>query len=175
MSDSAYEYLQRLQQFELEPGMINLLAQEKSCAYPWIAANIDRVNQILDRHIVACQDCFFPANRCAVSILAAPIRPKWGIDGFCNVRVDPAVILVDVGRIMPGDWLRLVAHEYAHAMVGSAGHSAKYATVLQHLCLGLGFEWDAQCRSQAAGLQSYPPCVMMSNPIEFWCGASEFE
>lgn len=150
--------------------MINLLAQDKTRAYPWIAANIDQLNQKLYEHLVACQDCFFPTNRCSVSILAAPIRPEWGIDGFCNICVDPMMILVDVGRVVPADWLKLVAHEYAHAMIGSAGHSLRYAAVLKHLCLGLGFEWDEQGRSPVSQLRTHPPCISTLNPIDFWCG-----
>ncbi|MBE9029778.1 hypothetical protein IQ266_08565 [filamentous cyanobacterium LEGE 11480] len=174
VTDQAAVYLQRLQQFELEPRMINLLMSERRRAYPWIGANIDRVNQALYEHLVTCQECFFPANRCAVSILAAPIGPEWGIDGFCNVRVDPSMILVDVGRIVPTDWLKLVAHEYAHAMIGSAGHASEYAAILKHLCLGLGFTWDEQWRSENNRLQTYPPCISTLDPIAFWRGDSDF-
>jgi hypothetical protein len=171
--ESIYDYLRRLQQFELEPGMINLQVTTRDAArsggdQPSLTANVDRVNRVLNQHLVACQDCFHPLNRCAVQVWAAPIHPDWRVDAFCNIRVDPTTIIVDVGRVAAPDWLKLVAHEYAHAIVGGAGHSPRYGAMLQHLCLGLGFEWMADPDWSEADLQVFPAYQSTIDPLRFW-------
>lgn len=149
-----------------------ILVQWPDQAHVWMDANLDRINAILNQHLIACQDCFFPENRVPVMILAAPIQPELGIDAFCNVRVDPATIVVDVGRIVPEDWLKVVAHEYAHAVIGSSGHSPRYAAVLQHLGLGLGFELPPMLFPSERDLQGLPGCRSTLDPIRFWRGES---
>jgi hypothetical protein len=162
------DYLHRIQQFELEPDMIHLRWSDQ--AQIWMAANFDRLNAILNQHLISCQDCFFPENRVSAIVFAAPINPQLRIDAFCNVRVDPQAIVVDVGRIVPADWLKVVAHEYAHAVVGSAGHSPRYASVLQHLCLGLGLDLLPLPWPGEEALQGWPHCRPTIDPIRFWQG-----
>jgi hypothetical protein len=132
------------------------------------AAQCDRANRVLSQHLITCQDCFHPANRCGVQVFAAPIDPNWRVDAFCNVRVDPATIVFDVGRVVPEDWLKVVAHEYAHAIVGGAGHSPRYGAVLQHLCLGLGFDLLPMPDWREADLQVFPACRSTLDPLAFW-------
>jgi hypothetical protein len=169
--ESIDAYLQRLQRFELEPGMINLQVMAPNAPRS-LAATLDRVNCVLNQHLVACQDCFHPLNRCSVQVWAAPIHPDWRVDAFCNIRVDPATIIVDVGRVAVTDWLKLVAHEYAHAIVGGAGHSSRYGAVLQHLCLGLGLEWRVDPDWSEADLQVFPVYQSTIDPLQFWCAAT---
>lgn len=135
----------------------------------WMAANIDRINEVLNQHLIACQDCFFPENRVSAIVLAAPINPELQIDAFCNVRVDPQAIVVDVGRIVPDDWLKVVVHEYAHAVIGSSGHSPRYGAVLQHLCLGLGLDLPMLSLSET-DLRGLPYCRSTIDPTRFWQG-----
>jgi hypothetical protein len=52
-------------------------------------------------------------------IFAAPLAQAFGLDALCNLQTDPISILIDVGRVMPEDWLLVVAHEYAHAHAGT--------------------------------------------------------
>jgi hypothetical protein len=163
-------YLQFVQQFELEAGMINFLTGLESLAYPWMAANLDRVNCTLEQYLRACQDCFSPSRCCDARIFAAPIAPHCPTDGFCNIRVQPATIVVDVGRIIPADWLPLVVHEYAHAMVGRAGHTPEFARIVSHLCLGLGVKSTPVNTIAEVELKSYPPCRPSPDPIGFWQG-----
>ena len=168
--DRTLAYLQFVQQFELESGMINFLAGLEPIAYPWMAENIDRVNRILEQDLLACQSCFSPSNCCAARIFAAPIAPHYQTDGFCNIRVQPATIIIDVGRIVPEDWLQVVVHEYAHAMVGRAGHTLEFATIVSHLCLGLGVKSTPVNIISEVELKSYPPCCPSPDPILFWQG-----
>jgi hypothetical protein len=168
--DKALAYLGFVQDFELEPGMVNFLEQERAVAYPWLANQIDPINQQLQAHLQACQDCFFPENQRLVQIFAAPINPRLKIDGFCDIRANPITILVDPGRIEPRDWLGLVAHEYAHAITGTVGHSPKFAGILQHICIGLGLGLTSLELLTEKQLCSAPPCRQTLDPIAFWLG-----
>jgi hypothetical protein len=174
LTATAQTYLQRIQRYELEPGMVNLYPATPSHAYPWIAANIDRINQTLNYHLLACQDCFHPQNRISTQIFAAPIHPRYPIDAFCNIHIEPITIVFDVGRIVPSDWLKVVAHEYAHAVLGSAGHNSRYSSILKHLCLGLGFDWPEQISPEQidheTALQSFPLCRSTPDADRFWTG-----
>jgi hypothetical protein len=161
-------YLEFLQQFALEPGMIDV-----SSSIGPIAVHLDRVNAMLRQHLVACQDCFYPVDRVAAQVWAGPIDPKFGVDAFCNVQVRPVALIIDVSRVVPADWPRLVAHEYAHAIVGDGGHSRRYAEVLQHLCRGWGWELlptyvDGGVNVHEVELATFPPCRSTLKPVDFW-------
>jgi hypothetical protein len=168
--NSALAYLDFVQCFELEPGMVNLLQRERAIAYPWLVSQIDQVNQQLQTHLLACQECFFTENQRSVQIFAAPLNPCLKIDGFCDIRTNPITILVDPGRIEPRDWLGLVAHEYAHAITGTVGHSPKFAGILQHICIGLGLGLTSLELLTEKQLCSAPPCRQTPDPIAFWLG-----
>jgi hypothetical protein len=166
------DYLRHLKQFEIEPGMID--QARAIAAADWIAANLDRVNGQLYQLVLACQDCFHPTNRPLVQIFAVPLHPACPVDGFCHLA--SGTIVVDPGRVVPEDWLKLVAHEYAHLVTGVAGHSPQFARILAHLCLGLdlvepereasaidGFDWLSE-----AELRRLPLCRVPPSPTDFW-------
>ncbi len=106
-----------------------------------------------------------------MQIFAAPLAESFGIDGLCNLQTQPVTLLIDVGRVIPEDWLALVAHEYAHAHAGSPGHHQEFANILTHLCLGLGLGPLAVWQSaMETNLKSYPNCHPTSDPLAFWRG-----
>jgi hypothetical protein len=136
----------------------------------WIGENIETVNHKLNDCLQACHDCFHPQERRAIAIFAAPLAPAFNLDGVCNIRTHPITILIDAGRINPSDWLAVVAHEYAHAHLGNSGHDATFATVLSHLCLGLGLELPSWETGMETRLRHWPPCTTTPDPLAFWRG-----
>jgi hypothetical protein len=166
--DRALQYLQFVQGFELESGMVNLFLREKDVVYPRLLDRIDWLNYQMRLHLQACQDCLFSENQRSVQILAAPLEPRLHIDGFCDIRANPITIVVDPGRIDSQDWLGLVVHEYAHAVTGTVGHGPKFAAILQHLCLGLGLMATHPDLLTEQQLCSYPPCRQTADPLAFW-------
>ncbi|MBE9126854.1 hypothetical protein [Coleofasciculus sp. LEGE 07092] len=167
-----YQYLEAVSQLTLEPGMVdvsdNLKVRDRICT--WIGNNIGVINAELNACLEACHGCFHPELRRPVQIWAVPIAQNFGIDGLCNILVDPTVILIDVGRIAPRDWLGIVVHEYAHAHLDSPGHDRRFFEVLSHLCLGLGLEppiWQADLEMY---LRNWPHCPSLANPLAFWMG-----
>ncbi|PAX55881.1 hypothetical protein [Brunnivagina elsteri] len=137
----------------------------------WIGENIDTVNAQLNTYLQACHECFHPQERRDIRVFAVPLAQSLGIDGFCNILIVPTTILIDVGRVAQEDWLSLVAHEYAHAHVGTSGHNQQFASILCHLCLGLGLEpptWEAV--TMESSLRTWPYCKSTINPLGFWIG-----
>jgi hypothetical protein len=176
-----FEYLQMVQKFALEPGMVDVMElcdaskevtkSSLNPIYLFISQNIDTINGILNTHLQACHECFHPAVRRHIEIFAVPLAQRFGIDAMCNVSAVPTTILVDVGRIETTDWLGIVAHEYAHAHLGLSGHNEQFASILCHLCLGLGLEpptWDVETIEKS--LRSWPDCKSTINPLAFWMG-----
>jgi hypothetical protein len=166
------EYLRQIQRVALDPSMIEVLEQsdELQRIAPWIGTHIEPVNQILHRHLEACHACFYPHDRRPMRIFAAPIGASYGIDGLCNIWADPVTLLIDVGRVVPQDWIGIVVHEYAHAYLGNSGHDAAFALTLGHLCLGLGLPEPPESE---ALLKSHPPCVPTPHPLALWRGQSD--
>jgi hypothetical protein len=142
------EYLHSVQRLAPDPGLINFFdlpdatpEQRLSFRLPIYTAIGDRIapiNARLHQHLQACHDCFYEGDRQSIQVLAAPFVDRFGIDGICNLDSQPRTILVDVGRVVPEHWLRLVCHEYVHAHIGYPGHHETFAKMLSHLCLGLG-------------------------------------
>lgn len=163
------DYLQQVQQLALDPELIHKMEQRKHIALcTWIGLHIDVVNAQLNACLQACQACFHEWERRSVRIFAAPFCQSYGIDGLCNLHTAPPTILIDVGRVVPQDWLGLVAHEYAHVHVGSPGHEQMFLQVISHLCLGLGLlSPQPQAYDQ---LRHWPPSRRTSDPIAFWLG-----
>jgi len=108
-----------------------------------------------------------------IQIFATPLAQSFGIDGFCNLQTDPISVLIDVGRVVPENWLRLVAHEYAHAHAGSPGHHQRFAQSLAHLCLGLEIAPPLCQLDQEDSLRFYPDCLATHDPLAFWQGKEE--
>ncbi|MCP2729574.1 hypothetical protein [Limnofasciculus baicalensis] len=167
-----YKYLEAMQQLALIPDMVdvreNSSVGDRICG--WIGKYIDTINAELRACLEACHGCFHSELRRPIQIWATPLSEEFGIDGFCNILLDPTVILIDVGRTSPDDWLSIVVHEYAHAHIGSPGHDIRFFEVLSHLCLGLGLPppvWQPDIEDY---LKNWPYCPSRANPLSFWMG-----
>jgi hypothetical protein len=134
----------------------------------WVGAHIEAVNAHLSACLRACHECFHPWERRAAQIAAAPLAKSFGISGLCNLQTHPATLLIDVGQVVPEDWLLVVVHEYAHAHAGLPGHHNDFARSLTHLCLGLGIAPPPL--TTEAELRMYPDCRSTQNPLAFWRG-----
>jgi hypothetical protein len=165
------DYLQRVQILLPDPQMVDVMdnLRDRVSICNWIGTQIEDVNQLLHAHLHTCHDCFDPGARRSIQILAVPFGSSVRLDGFCNIATAPTTILVDVGRVAPADWLALVAHEYAHAHLGYAGHDREYAKVLNHLCLGLGFPQPSLIPDDRS-LYYWPPYSPTIDPLAWWRG-----
>ena len=165
------EYLQTLQGLALDPAMVDVLhnLRDRTAICTWIGLYHGPLNVQLQTYLQACQECFHLQSRPPVQIFAVPLASAFGLDGVCNSAMHPTTILVDLGRVLPQDWLRLVTHEYAHAQVGAPGHHAAFVAVLSHLCLGLGLEAPPPT---ATDWPHWPRCQPTLDPLAFWRGAA---
>ncbi|MDF5710190.1 MAG: hypothetical protein PUP90_21605 [Nostoc sp. S4] len=171
------DYLHLVGGFALEPGMVNVFdnLRDRIAICTWIGENINTVNAQINAYLEACHQCFHPQQRRHIQIFAVPIAQSFGIDGLCNILINPITILVDVGRVAPKDWFGIVVHEYAHAHLRDFGHNQQFASILTHLCLGLGLEppyWEV---GMEATLRSWPYCQSTIDPLEFWIGKGSRE
>jgi hypothetical protein len=179
------DYLYGARTLALDAEMIDLVydLDRRMPICIWIGQQIDAINATLRTYLQACHDCFHSAEQPAVQIFAVPIASRFGIDGCCNLKTAPISILVDVGRVMPQDWLALVVHEYAHARTGFPGHHQAFAQTLGHLCLGLGIApppllplTDQSLTAQLENLLGvYPPYRSTLDPLAFWQGQDDKE
>ena len=165
-------YLQKMQYLALDSRLVDLRLpitwEGQICRA--IAHRISEINQELETHLARCQECFYPEQRLNIQIFATPFARHLNIDGFCNLKTQPITILIDVGRIVYQDWLCAVAHEYAHAQVGVAGHHDTFLEILTHLCLGLGLTPPPPNGLREAQLRKWPPCQPTADPLAFWLG-----
>lgn len=163
-----------VQRLAPEPNMVDIIPHQRGripiCA--WIGNHISAINAELNACLQACHDCFHPWQQRSIQIFAVPLATAFGIDGICNLTTQPITILVDVGRVVPQHWLRLVVHEYAHAHVGSPGHHAEYFSVLSHLCLGVGLEFAGSALTEAQ-MRRFPPYLTNADPLSFWRGQTQ--
>lgn len=136
----------------------------------WLGQHVHRLNQQLAQLVSECDRCFYPEARPSVQALTAPFAPDCKVDGICNVWVKPAIIIIDLGRIAPVDWLAAVAHEYAHAVVGQPGHDLQFQQVMTHLCLGLRLPPPPRQGLTAAAWEKWPPCRPNLGWRNFWTG-----
>ena len=168
------EYLRGMQSLLPDPAMVEVMGnlRDRSLICTFIGENIDAVNADLRSCLIACHHCFHPQQRRPMQIFAVPLAPSFGLDGLCQLSNSAIAILVDVGRLAPKDWLRLVAHEYAHAYLNTPGHGLEFAAVLSHLCLGLGLEPPPDRINSI--LRSWPPYYPALDPLAFWRGEREF-
>jgi hypothetical protein len=167
------DYLYLARSLALDPEMVDLVfdLENRLPICTWIGDRIEQVNALLQSHLQACHHCFHITDQPALQIFAAPLASRFGIDGLCNLNTSPITLLIDVGRVMPQDWLALVAHEYAHAHAGSPGHHAEFARSLSHLCLGLAIGSPPITEDQ---LRSYPPYRSTADPLSLWRGEAEW-
>jgi hypothetical protein len=161
-----------VQRLALEPKMVDVMdnLRDRIPICTFIGENIHKINNHLNSYLQACHECFHPQQRKTMQILAVPIAQRFGLDGLCNISTTPITIFVDVGRVVPQNWLHIVAHEYAHAHLGESGHSDKFARVLSHLCLGLGLEPPCPKLGNEVNLRSWPYSQSTKDPLEFWLG-----
>lgn len=163
-------YLQQVQKLALDANLIvlNVPARDQIALCTWIGLHIDRINLELNHCLQACQSCFHEWEHRPLQIYAAPFNASYGIDGLCNLHTLPPTILIDAGRVESWEWLGLVAHEYAHAHVGSGGHGRSFYAALSHLCLGLGLPQPPP--EQEDQLKHWPPSCSRVDAIGFWRG-----
>jgi hypothetical protein len=164
------QYLQTMQRLALDPAMVNVLhtLPDQLAIVAWIGQHQNTLNAQLKTYVQACHECFHPHARPQVQIFAVPLAAAFGFDGLCNAATHPTTILVDLGRVLPRDWLRLVIHEYAHAQVDTPGHHDRFVATLSHLCLGLGIELPLPTMPDP--WPHWPPCQSTVDPLAFWRG-----
>ncbi|MBO3461830.1 hypothetical protein G7B40_005825 [Aetokthonos hydrillicola Thurmond2011] len=167
------EYLLMVQRLALEPKMVDVMdnLRDRIPICTFVGENIQKINNLLNTHLQACHECFHPQERKTMQIFAVPLAQPFGLDGICNIFTTPITIFVDVGRVVPENWLHVVAHEYAHAHLGESGHSQRFGSVLSHLCLGLGLEPPCWEIGKEVSLRSWPYCESTKDPLEFWLGS----
>ena len=167
------DYLYVMRGLALDPEMVDLMfdLNTRSPICTWIGDRVDQVNASLQECLQTCHHCFHTADQPTIQIFAVPLASCFGIDGLCNLSTTPITLLIDVGRVMPQDWLALVVHEYAHAYAGSPGHHSGFARSLAHLCLALAIADPPTTEDQ---LRVYPPYRSTSDPLAFWQGESEW-
>lgn len=168
------DYLYQMRSLAIDPELISIV-HDPTHRIPvciWIAQHIQSVNERLNVCLQACHDCFHPWQQRRMQIFAAPFADGFGIDGLCNLQTDPITLLVDVGRVVQDDWLALVAHEYAHAHLGSPGHQVEFVRVLTHLCLGLGLNLPDSYSDCEVHWRSLPALRRTLHPLHFWLGHS---
>lgn len=166
------DYLYGVRSLALVPEMIGVIddLNQRTSICIWIGKYIDGVNSQLNAYLQMCHDCFHLWEQCSIQIFAAPLVQSFGIDGLCNLKTHPATLLIDTGRVLSEDWLRLVAHEYAHAHVGSPGHHSQFGRAIAHLCLGLEIATLFDEVGSAERLRSYPEYGLNQDPLAFWRG-----
>ncbi len=167
------DYLYGVRSLALLPDLIAVVddREGRGTLCTWIGTHIDAVNAQLDAYVQACHACFLPWEQPSLQVLATPLAASFRVDGVCNLKTNPITLLIDVGRVIPLDWGRLVVHEYAHAQVGSPGHYAAFARSLTHLCRGLGLPPPPHSADEDA-LKTYPPYRFTADPLAFWRGAA---
>lgn len=166
------DYLYGVRSLALEPEMVDeVYDQERRVPVcTWIGQNIEAVNAQLRHYLQACHGCFHEHEQRSIQIYAAPLAQSFKLSALCNLSTRPITLLIDVGQVVPEDWLRLVVHEYAHAHAGSPGHHEQFARSLAHLCLGLGLRPPVWSAEDESALRFYPDCRLTQNPSAFWRG-----
>ncbi|WP_052128342.1 hypothetical protein [Neosynechococcus sphagnicola] len=169
------DYLYGVRSLALDPEMVKQVhdLEHRSPICIWISEHIEAVNTYLQACLQACQNCFDPWEQPTLQIFATPLAQSFGVDGLCNLQTQPISILIDVGRVMPQDWLRVVVHEYAHAHAGSPGHHQQFAQSLGHLCLGLEIAPPFYQPGMEDSLRYYPSYLPTQDPLAFWRGEGE--
>lgn len=172
----ASQYFRQVRQVAIEPSWIAIANPDDQhlAVQTWIGGHIHSVNQSLQTILNTLLASLQPADRPAVSIFAAPIAPKVGVDGFCNLKTQPITLVVDPSRVVVADWPHLVAHELAHAIAQAAGHGPRFHQALAHLCLAEGLPQPPADSLHSGVLPYWPPCRSQPQPLNFWLGQGDF-
>lgn len=168
-------YLQAVRSVAVRSNWIELPGNslERLQACTWIGATIHQVNQHLFELLHTCLACFPPASQRDIQILAAPLAPYTGLDGFCNDVTRPLTIVVDPSRTLPADWLNLVVHEVAHGIAPVPGHGPEFETILTQLCIALDLPLPSQSDGTTADLNAWPPYRLHPQGDQFWLGTTD--
>jgi hypothetical protein len=167
-------YLEVVRDIALNPGWIGLddTITQPMQAFNWMGQQIHRLNQSLHHILEEGLACFEPGQLPPVQIFAAPMLSSVGVDGFCNLAVQPITLIVDPSRVMAADWPHLVVHELAHSLVRSAGHGAAFCDRLSFLCLAMDLPCPPPNCRNADVLRYWPPCRPNPDQAIFWLGGS---
>ncbi|HIK46212.1 MAG TPA: hypothetical protein IGR64_15215 [Leptolyngbyaceae cyanobacterium M65_K2018_010] len=136
----------------------------------WMGWHIHQLNQHLSSILADLMTCLPAQAHPDVAIFAAPIAPRVGVDGFCNLHRQPIALVIDPSRVIPADWPHLVAHELAHAIAGTTGHGAEFHSALSHLCLAQDLPMPPTARAARDWLRYWPPCRPNPQVDQFWLG-----
>ncbi|UZQ54868.1 hypothetical protein OOK60_01925 [Trichothermofontia sichuanensis B231] len=166
------DYLYGLRSLAPVADLIGIIddREGRAAVCTWIGTHIDSINAQLGVYVQACDACFLPWERPSLQVFATPLASAFQVDGVCNLQTQPITLLIDVGRLIPADWGRLVVHEYAHAHAHAPGHHVAFGRSLTHLCLGLGLPLPPPS-ADAATLRTHPAYRCTPNPLAFWRGA----
>ncbi len=169
------DYLYAVRSLALDLEMVDLVydLEHRVSACTWIGAHIPAVSAQLHTYLEVCHQCFHAWEQPPVQVFAAPLAQSFGLDAFCNFATNPITILIDVGRMMPRDWLLVMVHEYAHAHAGSPGHHEQYARSLTHLCRGLEIPLPPWKPGREEELRFYPSYPGIPDPLAFWQGKND--
>ena len=169
----AVQYLGVIRDLAINPAWIGLSDAGADCStgLEWLGTHLDSLNCRLNDVLQDCLECFHAEQRPAVQIFAAPILPKAGIDGFCNLTVCPITLVIDPSRVDSSEWHKLVIHELAHGVAQSAGHGENFRQALAHLCLAYDLPEPplvATLEDQAQPLRSWPPYTVRLATATLW-------
>jgi hypothetical protein len=169
------EYLYWVRSLAVDPDLISVMQDldQRTIVCEWVGQHIESINAELSDCLQSCHDCFHYWQQRSIQVLAAPFAAAFELDGICNLHTQPITILVDVGRVAAEDWLALVAHEYAHAHLGSPGHGADFSRILTHLCRGLGLDLSALPQTETEW-RCFPPYRRTASALDFWGGRQAF-
>ncbi len=165
----ASRYLAWVRQFlpDYDWVTVTTIADAELAVLTAIGFHIEAINQQLTLLLAELVSCWPGHRQRSVQILAAPLAPRLGIDGFCNMTVVPTTLIVDPGRVEFRDWSHLIAHELAHAMAQTPGHGPGFCRALEHLCVAQGLPLPPP---QPELLRFWPPCQPHPQPTQFWLG-----
>jgi len=164
----AAQYLSVIRDLAVNPYWIGLSDTGADCSFAleWIETHIGSINRELGQILLEGLNCFHADQRPDIQIFAAPILPRAGVDGFCNLKVQPITLIVDPSRVVCPDWHKLVIHELAHGIARSAGHGGFFRAALTHLCLA--FDLPEPPTGADELLQTWPPYNVNTDRTAFW-------
>jgi len=170
------DYLYELRSWLPEPDLIDVMLDpgDRIPVCSWIGANIGGLNASLEGLLLDCQACLLPCLRPEVRLFAAPLAAGFGLDGICCLpvaaaKLEPILIILDLGALEPHDWLSLLVHEYAHAISATPGHGTSFQQCLSLLCRAL----DLALPLSTPNWHSLPAYLPRLDRLAFWRGDTD--